>query len=273
MFRREHHRIIASILADMDAGVLKEMQCFFGGGTAISMLLGEFRKSVDMDFLVPSEDGYRWLRHNVNEKSFGPLFKVAPKLATPDGIRTDQYGIRALLRVDEAVVKLEIVTARNAPLHGRDVPTLPVPVLDQESLFAEKLLANVDRWADSSSFSRDAIDLAHMTNAWGPIPATSLNAARHAYGTSVDQALLKAAQRLQDPDWVRRCCQQMDMEWSTSGPIMERFTKEVCAIDSVKAVDALAKPASTQEPPAAAAPMKAQPRHSQAKGRDSGFGL
>ena len=228
MFRREHHRAIASILADMDADVLQERQCFFGGGTAISMLLDEYRKSVDVDFLVPSEDGYRWLRRNIHEKSFGPLFKVAPQLATQDGIRTNRYGIRALLRVNETAIKLEIVSARNA-LHGCSVPELPVPVLNQESLFTEKLLANADRWADASLSSRDAIDLAHMMNAWGSIPTASLNAARHAYGATVDQALFKAAQRLQDPDWVKRCCQQMDMELDASRPIIGRFVEQVCA--------------------------------------------
>ncbi|WP_255343899.1 nucleotidyl transferase AbiEii/AbiGii toxin family protein [Methylibium sp. T29-B] len=52
MFERPHHRRIATILAALDADVLVANDCLFGGGTAMALRYGEYRESVDIDFLV-----------------------------------------------------------------------------------------------------------------------------------------------------------------------------------------------------------------------------
>ena len=62
MFERPHHRRIARVLAAMDADLLREANCLFGGGTAMALRFGEYRESVDMDFLVSDLDSYRRLR-------------------------------------------------------------------------------------------------------------------------------------------------------------------------------------------------------------------
>jgi hypothetical protein len=52
MFERLHHRRIARVLSALNGQFLREANCLFGGGTAMALRFGEYRESVDMDFLV-----------------------------------------------------------------------------------------------------------------------------------------------------------------------------------------------------------------------------
>ena len=65
MFERAHHRRIGRVLESLDAALLRSYQCWFGGGTAIALRCGEFRESVDIDFLVSDPTGYRALRQRL----------------------------------------------------------------------------------------------------------------------------------------------------------------------------------------------------------------
>jgi Nucleotidyl transferase AbiEii toxin, Type IV TA system len=79
-------------------------------------------------------------------------------------IRADHYGIRTMLKVDDAEIKLEIV------LEGRvtfDEPAADdricgVATLTPLDMATSKLLAHSDRWRDDAMLSRDLIDLAMM---------------------------------------------------------------------------------------------------------------
>ena len=62
MFRRPHHQRIARVLAALDTDLLRRHGCLFGGGTCIALRHGEYRESVDIDFLVSDALGYRELR-------------------------------------------------------------------------------------------------------------------------------------------------------------------------------------------------------------------
>lgn len=62
MFERPHHRRIAQILLALDAQHLRDRHCLFGGGTAMALRYGEYRESVDIDFLVSDVASYRELR-------------------------------------------------------------------------------------------------------------------------------------------------------------------------------------------------------------------
>lgn len=42
----------------MDATLLESSRCYFGGGTAIVLMYGEYRLSLDVDFLCSDVDGY-----------------------------------------------------------------------------------------------------------------------------------------------------------------------------------------------------------------------
>jgi hypothetical protein len=89
LFARPHHRRIAAVLEALDADTLAANDCLFGGGTAMAMRYGEYRESVDIDFLVSKVEGYRHLRQ---------------RLTGPD-------GIRAITRVGHALSQTREVRA------------------------------------------------------------------------------------------------------------------------------------------------------------------
>src|SRR5688500_1513296 len=62
LFERPHHRRVAHALQALDGPRLREWGCLFGGGTAIALRFGEYRESVDIDFLVSDLGVYRELR-------------------------------------------------------------------------------------------------------------------------------------------------------------------------------------------------------------------
>lgn len=110
MFTRPHHQRIAKVLESLDADLLKKHNCPFAGGTAIALGYGEYRESVDMDFLVSDLSSYRYLRNLVREQGLQALMKStdAGQFQTSD-IRSDQYGIRSKVFVEGKPIKFEIV--------------------------------------------------------------------------------------------------------------------------------------------------------------------
>ena len=207
-FRRARHRTVARLLAALDAEFLAAHHCYFGGGTRIAIELDEFRESQDVDFLCAEIRAYRALRAGIGEHSLGP---IAPKL--PEGVsllrdvRADRYGIRTMVAVDGEPVKFEIILEARIDLGGARVKRLPVPALDRESCFAEKWLANADRWGDASVLSRDVIDLAAMLSGWGADSARAgATRATEAYGTAIKQAALSACEKvIADAAYRKRC--------------------------------------------------------------------
>jgi hypothetical protein len=210
LFERPHHQRIAHLLDCLDAAFLAQTACFFGGGTAIVLMLGEYRESVDVDLLCSSHEGYRVLRNTVNERSLGNLLKKPVQLARE--VRADRYGIRTFCVVDGIPIKLEIVREDRIALHSQAVPTLPIPVLSRTDMYAEKLLANADRWADKSTASRDIIDLAMMISHWGDIPEQAWHKASEAYGASAELALQKASLLMADETYLHACLTKMAMD-------------------------------------------------------------
>ncbi|WP_036241220.1 nucleotidyl transferase AbiEii/AbiGii toxin family protein, partial [Mesorhizobium sp. STM 4661] len=106
-FKRPEHRIIAETLGLMDREFLAANQCWFGGGTAIVMKLGEYRRSLDVDFLCADADGYRELRTRATERGVRAFFPEAVE-AVRD-FQIDQYGLRTVLRLKGQLIKFEII--------------------------------------------------------------------------------------------------------------------------------------------------------------------
>lgn len=210
MFNRPHHQRIHRLLSAMNVRFLNEAQCFFGGGTAIVLLLGEYRESVDVDFLCASPEGYRLLRNAVSIHSLGPLFAQPVVLARE--VRADRYGIRTFVEIDGQPIKFEIVYEARIAVQGSVIPSLGVPTLSRADMMAEKLLANADRYLDKSQMLRDAIDLAMMVDAWGDIPADAWNKTRASYGASIDKALRGAIDLANDRAYLGTCLQKMRMD-------------------------------------------------------------
>jgi hypothetical protein len=214
LFEREHHRRIAAVLAALDADVLAAHACWFGGGTAMALRYGEYRESVDIDFLVSDLAGYRAMRQLLT----GPvglqaLVRSGATLTPVRELRADQYGLRTLLREGGMTIKFEIVLEARIAF---DTPSpddiiAGVAALTPLDLAAGKLLALADRWRDDSVFSRDLIDLA-MMRPTKPLLRAAIAKAAAAYGGSIETSLAKAVQDLRErPHRLDACMGAMQM--------------------------------------------------------------
>jgi len=215
MFERPHHQRIAQVLRALNAPLLRDNHCLFGGGTAIALRYGEYRESVDMDFLVSDLVSYRNLRQLLTNPGgvAGIVHAQATSLEQVKEVRADQYGIRTMLRVDGQPIKFEIV------LEGRIQLAQPaakdevcgVATLCPLDMVTSKLLANSDRWGDDGVFNRDVIDLAMMKPSLALLRQALLKA-QAAYGIAIRQDLDKALLRLQTRQgWLERCMQALSM--------------------------------------------------------------
>jgi len=214
LFDREHHRRVAHVLEALDAGLLKANACLFGGGTAIALRYGEYRESVDIDFLVSERDGYRALRQRLGgTDGLRAIQRAGRALDQVRDVRADQYGLRTVVRVDGMEIKFEIVLEGRITLDppGAGDEICGVATLTPLDLAASKLLANSDRWADDAVFSRDLIDLAMMAPPKKLLKA-AIEKARGAYGDSIENDLGKAIDALRArPHRLDRCMEAMQM--------------------------------------------------------------
>jgi hypothetical protein len=187
----------------------------FGGGTVIALRFGEYRESIDIDFLVSDVTHYRSLRQLLKgaDGINAILLPGQPPLAQLRDIRADQYGIRTMLSVAELLIKFEIVLEGRIQLvapTAKDV-VCGISTLTVLDMTASKLLANSDRWADDGVFSRDLIDLA-MLQPGLPLLRQAIAKAEAAYGQAICVDMGKAIQQLQQRQgWLERCMQAMAM--------------------------------------------------------------
>lgn len=214
-FKRIHHQFVAHILHALDGSLLRDANCLFAGGTVIALRYGEYRESVDIDFLVSDVQSYRSLRQKLTDPPGirAIMRDVAAPLIQVRDIRADQYGIRTMLMVAEQPIKFEIVLEGRIDLEkpgGKD-EICGVPTLTPLDMLTSKLLANSDRWNDDGVFNRDVIDLAMMEPDL-PLLRKAVTKAEHAYGHSICQDLEKAIDRLHTRrDWMDRCMMAMAM--------------------------------------------------------------
>lgn len=212
MYQRSHHQLIANILYSLNADLLFKNKCYFAGGTAIALIHGEYRESVDIDFMVSDREGYRNIRNLLQDEwDLSPLCKPGINLPLAKRIRKDQYGIRTAITTPDNMIKFEIVS------EGRIAFELPTTVnqicnitclttIDQA---ASKILANSDRWRDDIYYSRDVIDLAMlqlMQQQWLAAQKKVLAA----YGTSAIRDLHQAIEQLLERQgWLEQCMAAM----------------------------------------------------------------
>lgn len=218
MFERPHHRRVAHILRALDPDLLMRARCYFGGGTAIALQLGEYRESVDVDFLCSDKDGYRLLRNAITPPTLGAVLR-APVRHVRD-VRTQRDKISTFLEVDQTPVRVEFVLEARIDISGAMDPLLGVPVLARHDMYAEKLLANADRALDRSQMSRDLIDLAMMIDAWGPIPSAALAKAEAAYGPAIGDYFDRGLTLLRDDRYRSECLAAMGMDPHLSDAII-----------------------------------------------------
>ncbi len=214
MFTRLHHQRIAKVLESLDADLLKRHNCLFAGGTAIALRYGEYRESVDIDFLVSDLSSYRYLRNLVREQGLQALMKstAAGQLQTLD-IRSDQYGIRTKVFVEGKPIKFQMVLEGRIGLAkpGKKDSILGVATLTKLDMATSKLLANSDRGLGMGMHCRDAIDLA-MLNLSKPEFAEATTKAEAAYGEAILKDLAKVMGMLGEANGLlERCVKAMDV--------------------------------------------------------------
>lgn len=213
MFERPHHQRIALLLGSLDAALLREAGCLFGGGTAMALRFGEYRESVDVDFLVSDEDGYKQLRQLLRGRpGIAPIVREgAPAPEALRDVRADQYGIRTRVGVSGVAIKFEIVREGRIVLDApaADDQVCGVATLSRIDMVSCKLLANSDRGLDGSTFNRDLIDLAMMAPE-RKVLESALAKAEAAYGQDVRRDFTRAQERLATHEgWLERCMQAM----------------------------------------------------------------
>jgi hypothetical protein len=228
LFEREHHQRIAHVLQALDGPLLSSQGCLFGGGTAIAPRRGEYRGSVDMDFLVSHLPGYRTLRQLLTDaQSLGPITRPGQALQLARELRADQYGLRTLVQMDGVAIKLEIAHEARITLDapGAGDALCGVPTLVPLDMAASKLLANSDRWADDAVYSRDLIDLA-MMQPGRALLRKAIDKAAGAYGQSIQADLAKAIDRLRErPGRLEACRQALRMSTVPAAVLWARIRR------------------------------------------------
>jgi Nucleotidyl transferase AbiEii toxin, Type IV TA system len=207
-FKIDRHRIIHRILNGLNHQLLDECRAYFGGGTLISLDLGEYRTSNDIDFICAYGADYRKLRSTIGNSN--PRLLLIDESLEITRFTTDQYGIRMGIVVDGVTIKTEVIAEGRFEL---DVPRQPtwsqVKCLSVNDCFTSKVLANADRYSDASTNSRDLIDLAFLRNERS-IPPISIAKAEAAY--PIVPALTSALIQFQgNAEWRFNCCEQLNI--------------------------------------------------------------
>lgn len=209
MFRREQHRNVLALLAAFDSQKLARCKFLFAGGTRIVLELDEYRVSHDLDFLCSDPEGYAELRFEAAKGGYESLFdrNRAAELDFPREMRIDQYGIRFPVAIAGDVIRVELIREARIGLDPAVKPDWsPVGCLSLLDCYAEKLLANADRWADRQVLSRDLIDLCALRRRVGPIPAAAWSKVEAAYRTAARDDLRKALSTFEQQTQYRQRC-------------------------------------------------------------------
>lgn len=210
MFNLEHHNKILKILNAFNPEVLKKSSAYFCGGTLLALEYDEYRLSKDIDFLFPYiTENYKYLRNLVYDEGITALFQSTTDILLGEST-INQYGIRFPVAVSGTNIKVEIVANGTFTL---DPPVYPqwanIPCLSISDRFTSKLMANADRWNDSSTQSRDLIDLA-VLRVNNEIPAQAIAKAEETY--EIRKPLIKAINNFLAKNEHRdRCFQQLNV--------------------------------------------------------------
>ena len=87
-------------------------------------------------------------------------------------------------------------------------------------MYAEKLMANSDRWYQPDVASRDILDLSVMISRWGPVPDEAWVIAEEAYGQKVREDFDKAVEKIRKPEHIESCAEKMQIDAKTVREIL-----------------------------------------------------
>jgi hypothetical protein len=226
-FQIDHHQRIYQVLENFNHEFLSTCRSYFGGGTLLALDMGEYRTSNDIDFICPLGAGYRQLRNDISDHS--PRILLQPNsLLEIDRFTADQYGIRMSIIVDSISIKTEIIAEARFELEQPRQPSWsPLACLSITDCFTSKLLANADRYLDSSVHTRDLIDLAFLRNKYA-LPTLAIEKAEAAY--RVISPLKSALLRFQaDADLRFNCYENLIISESFRAQLIDGI--DLLAID------------------------------------------
>lgn len=175
--------------------------------------------------MVSSASGYRELRERVRSSGFDSL--TVHEIAIVREPVADQYGIRAILEVSGAPIKFEIVSEGRISFEAPrvDDAVCGVTTLSILDMAASKLLANSDRWADTSVYSRDLIDLA-MMEPDRPLMDEAVGKAEEAYGASVVKDLNRAIDyHRENPHRLDQCMRKLQIDSTPKALLWDRIQR------------------------------------------------
>ncbi len=247
MLPADTKRALLELFSSLDPAFLAETHSRVGGGAALSLLLGDYRGTSDLDILCFTEPGYRKIRETVSSSSLGHVFKKTPSLARE--VRIDRYAVRAFVHQPPPArpLKFEIVRedgccdpcANIQLLHG-------VPVLSRLEFFATKLLANASRATDRAFMNRDMWDLVVMITNWGDPPLWSWEAARRIVGADVNKGWHLALDTLlASSQWRTESLNALDMDVAWSD-ILLAMVSHLRALPDIS--ERLLQPTTTTKP-------------------------
>jgi hypothetical protein len=213
MFKQPTHNQILQVLQALNSDFLTTCETYFGGGTLLALSYQEYRLSRDIDFMCPYGAAFSQLRRSIYDHGYDALFDRPqhPAVQLPGELRTDRYGIRFPVQIDQTLIKFEIVAEGRINLDTPQFPAWsPVPCLSIIDQVAEKLLANGDRWADTTTDSRDLIDLA-ILRLNTTFPQVAIEKAEAAY-RCIDPLKRSILNFQAKPDYRRRCYQRLNIQ-------------------------------------------------------------
>lgn len=209
MFELPQHRTVLAALEALDADTVTACALRFGGGTQLALEFGEYRLSKDIDFLCLALPDYRLLRERLHRSNYSALFNDRSRVGLPRELQLDRDAVRFPVVMDGVTLRFEIVVEARLSLDPpRKVAGLPVGCLSARDAYAEKLLANADRWADTATMQRDLVDLCAITAHRG-VDDQAFDRAESAY--PVREPLTRALQRFNDPATRTRCLDQLQV--------------------------------------------------------------
>lgn len=211
MFDRDHHRAIATVLDALNHEYFRARQCYFGGGTLLTLDFHEFRESVDVDLLISDPVQIGALRRDLHGGGYSVLFsEVEPGFEfNPDQPRTtrDKVIFAVLLPTYARPIKVEIIFEERIALDAaRDVMFTAMPCLSIRDSIAGKLLANADRGRDTAYFAKDLVDLAIVVTDPRQLEDAIEKVHTSPRGYDVDAPLRATVRHFRDNPFFRRQC-------------------------------------------------------------------
>jgi hypothetical protein len=198
MFKRLHHQRIERAIGQLRLDFLRESECYFGGGTAIALLLDEYRESADIDFLCNSREGFKAVGRAVFDAGHKAICTDNARIAGELARGRDAIRIYIDPQDGGRPIKVEIINEGYLPVFSSGPTLCGATRLKKEDLIATKLLANADRGLGYEKYYRDFFDIALACFHWPQTAPSAFEKATNAYKNCAADGIKKVHTRLRE---------------------------------------------------------------------------